>query len=107
MPWDNLQQNVPVELTTRKNRALFALSLLLPLTLYAGLAWRLIGARVGYGRDEALYTESAVFLLAGSGTPPSSTSPPRGSRLAAKRPLDHSLRRGGEGIRDAASFAVF
>ena len=55
---------------TRRTRVLFALSLLIPLALYVGLASRFIAAQVGYEMDEALYTESAVFLLAGSGTPP-------------------------------------
>ena len=54
----------------RKTRALLALSLILPLSLYAGFASRLIAADVGYQYDEALYVESAVFMLRGSGTPP-------------------------------------
>ena len=54
----------------RKARVLFALSLGIPLVLYVGLASRLIGARVGYQYDEALYVESAVFLLHGVGAPP-------------------------------------
>lgn len=50
---------------------LFALSLLLPLAIYAALARRLIQTGVGYQMDEALYVESAVFMLRdGSGTPP-------------------------------------
>lgn len=50
--------------------AVLALALLVPLALYAAFAARMIAARVGYEMDEAIYTESAVFLLRGSGTPP-------------------------------------
>ena len=51
-------------------RVLFALSLIVPLSLYLLLATRLLGAHVGYEMDEALYVESAVFLLHGHGAPP-------------------------------------
>lgn len=53
-----------------RRTALFALSLIVPLALYIGLAARLVMARVGYEMDEALYVESAVYMLRGSGTPP-------------------------------------
>ena len=43
--------------------ALFALSLILPLGAYVVLSSRLIAAHVGYEMDEALYVESAVFML--------------------------------------------
>jgi hypothetical protein len=42
----------------------------IPLLLYVTLASRLIGARVGFEYDEALYVESAVFLLHGGGGAP-------------------------------------
>lgn len=54
----------------RRPRALVALALIVPLSLYAVLATRLLRAGVGYEMDEALYVESAVFLLHGQGTPP-------------------------------------
>ena len=54
----------------RRGQALFALSLAIPLCLYFGLAARLMTAGVGYEMDEALYVQSAVFVLHGSGTPP-------------------------------------
>ncbi|HKD18496.1 MAG TPA: hypothetical protein VKG23_11575 [Thermoanaerobaculia bacterium] len=47
-----------------------AAALLLPLLVYAVLAGRRIGAGVGYQMDEALYVESAVYMLRGSGEPP-------------------------------------
>lgn len=56
--------------TRKRPRLLFALSWIVPLALYVVLASRLIGERVGYEYDEALYVESAVFLLHGSGAPP-------------------------------------
>jgi len=56
--------------TRRENTAFFLLSLAVPLAIYVSLAHRLIGARVGYQMDEALYVESAVFLLHGAGAPP-------------------------------------
>ncbi len=55
---------------SRGTTALFLLSLAIPLAIYVFLAFRLIGARIGYQMDEALYVESAVFLLRGTGTPP-------------------------------------
>lgn len=55
----------------RRAGALFVLSLGVPLLLYVGLAVRLIHARVGYQYDEALFVESAAFMLHGVGTPPS------------------------------------
>ena len=39
--------------------------------LYIGLSVRLIQARVGYQYDEALFVESAAFMVHGIGTPPS------------------------------------
>jgi hypothetical protein len=53
---------------------LLGLSLILPLFLYVGLASRLVTARIGYEMDEALYVQSAVFMLAGTGAPPFVTS---------------------------------
>jgi hypothetical protein len=53
-----------------RNRALLALALIVPLGLYAALAGWLLRAGVGYEMDEALYVESAVYLLRGSGAPP-------------------------------------
>ena len=57
---------------SRRTRAaaLFALTLLVPLALYGAWAARFLRAGVGYEMDEAIYTESAVYLLRGSGTPP-------------------------------------
>ncbi len=55
---------------SRRTGVLLALSLLAPLSLYAVLATRMLRAGVGYEMDEALYVESAVFLLHGQGTPP-------------------------------------
>jgi hypothetical protein len=55
---------------SRGNKTLFLLSIAVPLALYVGLAHRIIGAGIGYQMDEALYVESAVFLLHGTGTPP-------------------------------------
>lgn len=46
------------------------LLLALPVTLYVCLAARLIRTGVGYEMDEALYVESAVYMLHGSGEPP-------------------------------------
>jgi hypothetical protein len=46
------------------------LLLTLPVTLYVCLAARLIRTDVGYQYDEALYVESAVYMLHGSGEPP-------------------------------------
>ena len=46
------------------------LLLALPITLYVCLAARLIRANVGYQMDEAIYVESAVYMLHGSGEPP-------------------------------------
>jgi hypothetical protein len=57
----------------RKAKVLFAFALGIPLVLYVALASRLIGARVGYQYDEALYVESAVFLLHGVGAPPTAS----------------------------------
>jgi hypothetical protein len=50
--------------------AFFALLLGVELLLYVGFASRLIHAHVGYHYDEALYVDSAVFVLHGVGTPP-------------------------------------
>lgn len=47
-----------------------ALALVMPILLYVGLAGRLVTAGVGYQMDEALYVESAVFLLRGGGGAP-------------------------------------
>ena len=52
------------------NRPVVALSLIAPVVLYVILAVRLIRTDVGYQYDEALYVESAVFLLHGTGTSP-------------------------------------
>ena len=49
----------------RKPNVLLALSLILPLSLYIAFASRLITAHVGYQMDEAIYVESAVFMLRG------------------------------------------
>jgi hypothetical protein len=54
----------------RRPGVLAVLALIVPLSLYALLATRLLRAGVGYEMDEALYVESAVFLLHGQGTPP-------------------------------------
>lgn len=54
-----------------RRRALW-LAVLLPLALYLFFAGRFIGAGLGYEMDEALYVQSAVFLLEGGLTPPSS-----------------------------------
>ncbi len=56
--------------SSQGTRILFALSLIVPVSLYLILATRLLGAHVGYEMDEALYVESAVFLLHGHGAPP-------------------------------------
>jgi hypothetical protein len=55
---------------SRKPLSFLALSLFFPLALYAGFASRLITAHVGYEMDEAIYVESAVFVLRGSAPPP-------------------------------------
>ena len=57
---------MPAEPQTRSTRALFPLSLIVPLAIYVGFATRLITAHVGYQYDEALYVESAVFMLRGT-----------------------------------------
>jgi len=57
---------VPAEQQTRRTRVLFWLSLIVPLSLYIGFASRFIGAHVGYQYDEALFVESAVFVLRGT-----------------------------------------
>src|SRR5712692_10182746 len=54
----------------RRRLSFFALSLVVPLVLYAGFASRLITSHVGYEMDEAIYVESAVFVLRGSAPPP-------------------------------------
>ena len=54
----------------RKPFSFFALSLAVPLALYVGFASRLITSHVGYEMDEAIYVESAVFVLRGSAPPP-------------------------------------
>jgi hypothetical protein len=54
----------------RRRRGLFALALVLPLAIYVALALRFLSAGVGFEMDEALYVQSAVFLLHGTGTPP-------------------------------------
>lgn len=54
----------------RRTRALFALTMLSALVLYGTWAALFVRAGVGYEMDEAIYVESAVFLLRGSGTPP-------------------------------------
>src|SRR6266542_4947091 len=59
-------ENVPAEQQTRRTRVLFWLSLIVPLSLYIGFASRFIGAHVGYQYDEALFVESAVFVLRGT-----------------------------------------
>ncbi|HEY1250543.1 MAG TPA: hypothetical protein VGH97_05090 [Thermoanaerobaculia bacterium] len=51
-------------------RVLFALTLVVPLAVYAAGAARFLRAGVGYEMDEAIYTESAVFMLRGDGEPP-------------------------------------
>ena len=56
--------------SSRRTRILLTLSLIVPVSLYVALATRLLAAHVGYQMDEALYVESAVFLLHGHGTPP-------------------------------------
>jgi hypothetical protein len=66
-----------------KIRPALLLWLIAPVGLYAVLGLRLIGTGVGYQYDEALYVESAVFLLHGSGTPP----PPFAHEPAAWLPL--------------------
>jgi NAD(P)-dependent dehydrogenase (short-subunit alcohol dehydrogenase family)/4-amino-4-deoxy-L-arabinose transferase-like glycosyltransferase len=48
----------------------FALAVLVPVVAYAALASRWIGAGVGYQVDEAIYVESAAFVLRGSDPPP-------------------------------------
>ena len=48
----------------------FLLVLGLELLLYVGFASRLIQARIGYQYDEALFVDSAVFMLHGVGVPP-------------------------------------
>ncbi len=54
----------------RKLFSFFALTLVVPLALYVGFASRLITSHVGYEMDEAIYVESAVFVLRGSAPPP-------------------------------------
>jgi hypothetical protein len=54
----------------RKRLSFLALSLVVPLALYGGFAGRLITSHVGYEIDEAIYVESAVFVLRGSAPPP-------------------------------------
>ena len=82
-----------------RNRALFALCLILPLAVYAAWAARLIRAGVGYEMDEAIYVESAVYLLRGSGEPPFVHEPAAWLRFGDRQLAadDHSLRRRGEG----------
>src|SRR5262244_2764994 len=55
---------------SRRSRFVGALSLIVPLLFYVGFATRLIGAHVGYEMDEAIYVESAVYVLRGGAPPP-------------------------------------
>jgi hypothetical protein len=50
--------------------AVLALAILLPVAVYAVFASRWISAGVGYQVDEAIYVESAAFVLRGSDPPP-------------------------------------
>lgn len=70
---------------SRRNRALFALCLILPLAVYAAWAARLIRAGVGYEMDEAIYVESAVYLLRGRGEPPFVHEPAAWLRLGDRQ----------------------
>jgi hypothetical protein len=56
----------------RRSVLLLVLPWLIPVSLYLVLASRLIGTRIGFEYDEALWVESAVFLLHGDtgATPP-------------------------------------
>lgn len=70
----------------RRTGRLLALSLTLPVLLYVGLASRFIGAGLGYEMDEALYVQSAVFLLrGGGGAPPFVTGPWDAVHLGGRR----------------------
>jgi hypothetical protein len=62
-----------------------ALALILPLASYLFLASRFVGAGVGYEMDEALYVQSAVFLLQGGATPPYATGPADGFHFRGRR----------------------
>ncbi len=70
---------------SRRTRVLFALCLIVPLAVYAAWATRLIRAGVGYEMDEAIYTESAVYLLRGTGEPPFVHEPAAWLRVGNKQ----------------------
>jgi hypothetical protein len=72
---------------TNRTRILFALCLILPLAVYAAWAARLIGAGVGYEMDEAIYVESAVYLLRGNreAPPPFVHEPAAWIRVAGRQ----------------------
>ena len=46
------------------------LAVVFPIAVYAALSWRWIASGVGYQVDEAIYVESAAFVLRGSDPPP-------------------------------------
>jgi hypothetical protein len=60
----------PVAAVSRRSVLLRALPWAIPVLLYVVLASRLVGTGVGFQYDEALYVESAVFLLHGDGGAP-------------------------------------
>jgi hypothetical protein len=68
-----------------RGRATLALSLLLPLLIYSAWAVRFLRAGVGYEYDEALWVESAVYMLRGGGTPPFAHEPASWVSLAGRR----------------------
>ena len=70
---------------SRRARATLVLSLLLPLAIYSAWAARFLRAGVGYEYDEALWTESAVYMLRGSGTPPFAHEPASWISLAGRQ----------------------
>jgi hypothetical protein len=73
------------ETAQERTRALWTLALVLPLVLYGAWAAAFIRAGVGYEMDEALWTESAVYLLKGSGTPPFGHDPASWITLFGRR----------------------
>lgn len=70
---------------SRRARATLTLSLLLPLAIYSTWAARFLRAGVGYEYDEALWVESAVYMLRGSGTPPFAHEPASWISLAGRQ----------------------
>ena len=72
------------EAARTRTRGLWALAFVLPLALYGAWAAAFIRTGVGYEMDEALWTESAVYLLRGSGAPPFNHEPASWIRAAGR-----------------------